>query len=135
MPNSAASSIACDPHARMIDAWKSEGRLILQRCNACHKAIALPRTRCPNCWSADISDFAAAGRGIVTSYSLVYRGLPDHLANQAPIVIAEIALDEGVRLISRIVGDEAMAIKTGDRVKLVRRETAPQYPLPTFEHE
>lgn len=119
-------------NAPMLAAWRDHGRLALQRCEDCGKAIFYPRSACPHCHGAALSWFTATGLGRIVSFSRVHRGLPEAFQAEAPIVLAEIALDDGVLMIARLVTADPAAIATGQPVRLVTAGDAARYPLPTF---
>lgn len=80
-----------------------EGELRLQRCDACSHVYFPPRPFCPACASRAVSVFAASGRGRLDSYVINHR---PHPAFDGPYAIALVALEEGPRLMSNIVGCE-----------------------------
>lgn len=80
-----------------------EGRLLLQRCDACHSVYFPPRPFCPACGGRAVSVVAASGRGSLYSYVINYR---PHPAFDGPYAIAVVQLEEGPRLMTNIVGCE-----------------------------
>jgi len=80
-----------------------EGEIRLQRCDACRHVYFPPRPFCPACSSRSVSVFRASGRGKLLSYIINQR---PHPAWDAPYSIAIIELDEGVRMMSNVVGCE-----------------------------
>lgn len=118
-------------NAVFLDGW-AEGRLLLQRCRRCGNAFFYPRPICPSCWSADLVHEASAGRGRIVSWSAVER--PNDLAfnGEIPILLAEVALDEGATLLARIVDCTRGSIRSGAAVVLPPVEVARRYPLPVF---
>ena len=119
----------------MLEAWR-EGRLVVQRCAQCGGAASYPRSLCPRCWSDRLVFEDASGRGAIVSWSLVHRPNHESFFAEAPIVLAEIALPEGVNLVARVLGDP-QALRPGAAVELLAEPE--RYPLPTFrlrrEHE
>jgi uncharacterized OB-fold protein len=69
----------------------------------------------------------------VVSYTVIHRPLHAAFEADIPIVMAEIALDEGAFLLGRVVGDRRGTIRTGDRIQIVPADQRQGYPLPTFE--
>ena len=104
------------------------GELRLQRCEACGEAVFYPRAVCPHCFSGALTWFTAAGTGSVYSYTVAHRGFGD-FAEQAPFTVALVDLDEGVRMMTRIVGTRNVAI--GMRVRMTVEEIA-DVALPCF---
>ena len=56
--------------------WKAttEGRFLLQRCNACDIVLWFPRRNCPKCWTEDVSTFDAQQTGTIYSFTVVRKG-------------------------------------------------------------
>ncbi|HXV01217.1 MAG TPA: OB-fold domain-containing protein [Caulobacteraceae bacterium] len=107
------------------------GQLRLQRCLACRKPYFPPRPFCPACGSREIEVFAASGKAILFSYVINYRPRPD--MGKDPYAIAVVALAEGPRMMSNIVGcpqtPEALQL---DMPLEVRFETFGEMALPLF---
>ena len=79
------------------------GELRLQKCVSCDGgAYFPPRPFCPKCGSRDVEVFKASGKGVLYSYVINQRPRPD--MGTAPHSIAVVQLDEGVRLMTNIVG-------------------------------
>ena len=109
------------------------GKLLLQKCTACGKLQFFPRIVCVDCFSGDIDWVEAAGTGKVHSFTWVRVPRNPAFKEEVPICYANIILDEGVIMESRIVGN-AEKIKLGDRVKVTFQQTAsPEIKLPVFE--
>jgi uncharacterized OB-fold protein len=105
-------------------------QLLLPWCNSCGKCHFYPRTACPHCWSKDYDWRPAAGTGVVHSFTIVRSNPPTTFAAMVPYAIAIVALDEGVRLLTNLVGDFE-AVKIGDRVQVEFAERGGAY-LPLF---
>lgn len=115
----------------LIEAWQ-RGELVLQHCGDCGLIIFFPRALCPRCWSERLEWKPSTGRGTIVSYSRVYSHVTEPFASESPIVLAEIALEEGGAMLSRVVTDKPQAIESGQRVELVTMPDAARYTLPTF---
>lgn len=112
-----------------LEGWK-QGNLMLQQCCGCRQFVFYPRPMCPHCWSDQLDWIKASGKGVVVSYSLVHR--PNHVAfaDEVPITLAEIMLEEGVGMLARVLSDD---IASGMRVELINdAESVQKYPLPIF---
>jgi uncharacterized OB-fold protein len=106
---------------------------LLQKCKACGKLQFFPRIVCVDCFSGDIDWVEAAGTGKVHSFTWVRVPRNPAFKEEVPICYANIVLDEGVIMESRIVGS-ADKIKLGDKVKVTFQQTAsPEIKLPVFE--
>ncbi|MBN8963468.1 MAG: Zn-ribbon domain-containing OB-fold protein [Rhizobiales bacterium] len=100
--------------------WQAakNNKLMLRRCNACGEVHFMPRYLCPTCWSEDLEWFEARGKGKVHSFSIIRRASSAAYATRVPYVVALIDLDEGPRMMSNIVGPDALDIAIGDAVTL-----------------
>jgi uncharacterized protein len=108
-----------------------EHRLTIQRCQNCHEAIFYPRSLCPHCMSDRIEWIAASGKGTIYSYTVVHQS-PAAFADIVPYVVALINLDEGVRLMSRVVDSAPADVKIGAPVEVVFEDVTPEISLPHF---
>jgi len=121
-------------NAPMLAAWR-EGALALQKCDACGHVFFYPRSVCPKCWDPGLAWFRSDGRGRIVSFSRVHRGLAQAFADEAPVVLAEIAITEGALLLARVICADAEAIQSDMPVRLLSMPEAARYPLPTFTLE
>ena len=78
------------------------GELRLQRCEACGGAYFPPRPLCPACGSRQVAVFRASGRATLWSYVINHR--PRRDMGSEPHSIAVVALEEGPRMMTNIVG-------------------------------
>jgi uncharacterized OB-fold protein len=76
--------------------------LLIQRCASCAKLRHPPEPMCPHCRSLDWDTIRASGRG--TIYSFVVMHYPPIPAFDYPNPVALIELEEGVRVVSNVVG-------------------------------
>lgn len=106
-------------------------KLMLRRCKACGTVHFMPRYLCPSCWSNDLEWFEAKGKGTVHSFSIIRRASSAAYATRVPYVVALIDLDEGPRMMSNIVGPDALDVAIGDPVA-VQFEARGDAKLPQF---
>jgi uncharacterized OB-fold protein len=117
----------------LIEAWK-RGELMLQHCVACDYVVFFPREMCPKCWSTQLQWKKHSGRGRLISYSHIYSHVTEPFAAESPVTLAEIQLDDGGTMLTRIVdADRGAQIKSGAAVQLVPMPEAARYTLPTFK--
>src|SRR4051794_28594936 len=107
-----------------------DGRLVIQRCEGCGALHHPPRPMCPVCHSVDFTWIDAAGTGTVYSYALLHH--PQHPAFDYPVPAALIDLDEGVRILSDLVGVAPEAVRIGLRVQVEFEPTGGGYAVPVF---
>jgi uncharacterized OB-fold protein len=89
--------------------WEAtrEGRLLVQWCTACDRGLFYPRTLCPHCGASGPLEWReASGRAIVHAAVVEHR---PELAGAAfaqgePFCIALVDLEEGVRMMTNVVG-------------------------------
>jgi uncharacterized OB-fold protein len=78
------------------------GELRLQRCQACAETYFPPRSFCPACGSRAVEVFRASGRAVLWSYVINER--PRRDMGDKPHSIAVVALEDGPRMMTNIVG-------------------------------
>ena len=54
-------------------------------------------------------------------------------AVRVPYVVALVALDEGPRMLANVVGEDALAVRVGERVRVVFEQRKDGFALPQFE--
>ena len=110
-----------------------EGRLKLQRCGKCGKLRHYPRPICDNCYSNDVVWIEASGRGTVHSWTVANH--PYHPAFKADgaYVLLTVDLEEGVRQMGRLQGDQSAKLRLGLPVMLNWLPTESGYALPEFK--
>ena len=114
------------------DALK-ERRLLIQRCGACGVLRHPPRPMCPHCHSLDWDTIESSGRGTV--YSAVIPRHPPLPWFPEPYVVAIVALEEGTRIVTNIVGIAPDAVTIGMPVAVRFEEFDGGLVLPLFAPE
>jgi uncharacterized OB-fold protein len=123
-----------DPDSAPFWAGCREHRLMLRKCAACGAVRYPPGPYCPHCRSPRSEWIQSAGRGSVFSWIVVTHPVPmDVYAGDVPYVVALVALDEGVRMASNIVGCAPSDVQGNMRVEVVYDEVAPGVTLPRFK--
>ena len=100
------------------------GEIRLPRCRSCGTAHFYPRPFCPHCGADDITWIRAAGTGTVWASTVVHSSFwGDAWADDLPYNVAIVELDEGVRLVSNVLGVAPGNVRIGARVRVgfVRR--------------
>jgi hypothetical protein len=112
--------------------WEAcvRGELVAQRCGACGAFAHPPRPMCPRCHGTEREVVQLSGRGEVWSWIVPRHPAPIGFA-EAPIV-ALIALAEGVRLVSNVVGIAPESMRNGLRVEVAFEPTAGGKAVPVF---
>jgi uncharacterized OB-fold protein len=78
----------------------AEGRLLLQRCDACSTPRFPAMPSCPYCADPATSVFEASGEGAVYSWIVVHRAFHPAFAGDVPYTVAMVDLDEGPRVVA-----------------------------------
>jgi len=108
--------------------------LEIQRCNSCGNALFYPRGLCPTCFSSELTWQPISGKGVVHAFTIVYRHPSPAFQADIPYVVALIELDEGVRMMSNLVGVPADPehVKVGLPVEIVYEDINDEITLPKF---
>ncbi len=109
-----------------------EGRLSLQQCLDCGKPQFYPRGVCKHCLGSRLEWFDSAGRGKVHTFTIAYRAPHPGFADDVPFVLAIVELDDGVRMMSNIVGCKPDAVRIDMPVRVVFEQLTPEIALPQF---
>ncbi len=96
-----------------------DGKLLIQVCESCKGKIFYPRKHCPECWSEKLGWMEASGKGTVYSFTTAYSNVEPRFADELPYTIAYVDLDEGIRMMTRIVECKPEDIKIGMKVEVV----------------
>lgn len=106
-----------------------QGKLLVQRCRGCEMLHHPPRAAC-ECGSFEWDTVEASGRGIV--YSYVVNHYPQVPAFDYPLPVGLIELEEGVRIVSDIVGIAPGEIRIGMPVQVEFEAFDDELTLPVF---
>jgi len=101
-----------------------EGVLVIGTCPSCHKNHYYPRAVCPFC-SNNAELKVASGRGQIYSFS-VMRRVP------VPYIIAYVALEEGVTMMTNITDCPIDAVAIGKKVEVVFKPIENGQVVPMF---
>ncbi|SRR5579875_464440 len=110
-----------------------EHRLMLQRCSACGSWHWPVKTRCPVCLSTEISWAQASGRGTLYTFALMHQIIHPGFASELPYNVAEVDLEEGVRVTSNIVGCSNDDLYIGMPLEVTFEDITGGVSLPKFK--
>lgn len=96
----------------VFSAALENGEFKIQQCGSCSAHVFYPRALCTECGSPDLTWVEASGNGVVYATSVV-RAKPEHGGDYN---IALIELDEGPRMMSRVVDTPPAEVKIGSNV-------------------
>ncbi len=114
--------------------WKGskQHKLLIQECNDCGIKIFYPRLHCPDCWSSNLGWSQACGRAKVYSYTITLAGVEEKFAEDLPYVLAMVDLEEGIRMLTRIVECKPEEVKIGMDVEVTFEDVTEDISLPLF---
>lgn len=91
----------------------AEGVWRVQRCAACSKVIFFPRTACANCGTIRYTWFKPTGFGRIYATTVMHK--PAQAGGDQHVCLVD--LDEGFRMMSRVIDSSPSAVRIGDRVQ------------------
>ncbi len=106
---------------------------LVQKCLDCQKYIFYPKMFCPDCLSSNLEWVKSSGKGKVYSYMVVYSYQPTEFEENLPYVVAIIELEEGVRLMSNVIGCSPETVKCDMKVGVVFDDVTEEVTLPKFK--
>lgn len=107
--------------------------LVLQRCGACNTLRYYPRAVCPECMSSDVTWERMSGRGTVYTFTATYQNQSPGFRDELPYVLAYVTLDEGVQMLTNIVGCPADQVKIGMPVEVTFEDVNDHIAIPRFK--
>ena len=118
--------------------WEAtrQGELLVQWCSACDRGVFYPRVFCPHCGGRGGLEWRrASGRGTV--YSAVVENRPEAagaaFSGGRPYCVALVDLDEGVRMLTNVVGCPPEDVRCGLAVSVTWEPLSDGRQLPLFE--
>jgi uncharacterized OB-fold protein/acyl dehydratase len=124
---------AVSPDTRFFWAGTAAGELRIQRCGECGALRHPPGPMCPACGAARPQYLVAAGTGEV--YSYVVHHHPPVPGRALPIVIALVALPEGVRMVGELLGVSPDRVAVGLPVTVAFVRVDEQLTLPAWRED
>lgn len=109
------------------------GKLVIQECQDCGSKQFYPRNLCMKCGSDRLGWLTCSGEGGIYTYTINHRAPHPYFKDKVPYVVAMIDLDEGVRMMANIQGENALRARIGARVRIVFEDTGSGVTLPQFE--
>ena len=106
--------------------------LLVQRCRACGARQHYPRGVCAACWRDDLEWLPSAGRGRIYSFTVTHRTQARGFRDELPYVLAWVELDEGVQVLTNVVGCDPAAVRVGLPVRVTFEDVTPEISIPRF---
>lgn len=114
--------------------WQAAKRheFVAQRCCACGYTHLPPGPVCTNCLSADQDWVRLSGRGTIYSYGVYYQCWHEGFAGDIPYNVALISLEEGLQIVSQVIGCDNEELDCGLAVEVSFDDITPEVSLPKF---
>ena len=117
-----------------LEFWQGAKRreLLLQRCVDCGNHTFPPRPGCVVCGSTRREWVRASGRGKVHSFVVTHQPVHPALRGKTPWGIVDVELEEGVHMISNVVGCAPDDLRIGLPVEVVFEDVSEEIAVPRF---
>ena len=108
------------------------GHLLLQRCTACALWRYPPSPVCPGCGAHQFAWLPVSERGQIHSFVIYHRSFHPAYAEEVPYAVALVELNEGVRMLLRVVDFplEALTIELSGEIRF--QQLSEEIHLPVF---
>lgn len=113
-------------------AWCRDRELRFQRCTGCGRYRHVPREICAHCSSMEWEWARSSGRGTVFTWTEVVRALHPAFVAATPYAPVVVEMEEGVRLLSRVVDCPPGELAIGMPVELDFQQVSDGLTLPVF---
>lgn len=110
-----------------------EQRLIIQQCTSCGTTMWPAKSHCINCLRPTISWVQASGRGTLYSFVLMHQIYHPGFASEVPYNIAQIDLEEGLRIFSNVVECSNAELEIGMPLEVTFEAITDEVTLPRFK--
>jgi uncharacterized OB-fold protein len=109
-----------------------EHRLMIQQCTTCETIMWPVKSRCSNCLNPTVSWVQASGEGTLYSFALMHQVYPG-FADEVPYNIAQVDLEEGLRITSNVIGCSNADLQIGMPLEVTFEDITNQVTLPKFK--
>ena len=106
--------------------------LRVQKCSSCGKLRYPVSTICPSCLHMESEWVQLSGKGQVFSFIIVRRRYHPGFAADIPYTVAIVETEEGLRMLSNIIGCDPQAVQINMPVEVVFEDVSPEFALPKF---
>ena len=106
--------------------------LRIQRCTQCGRYRHYPQEMCPYCNSLDAEWTKVSGKGKVYTWVVCHQAFHPGFAADVPYAVVNIELDEGIRMMSRVIDVKPEELEIGMPVHVVFEDVSEDFALPVF---
>ena len=108
------------------------GRLMVQKCDACGTLRFPAYELCSQCLSTRSSWAPVSGRGEVYSFNIMHQVYHPAFAAEVPYAVVVVKLEEGPKIVSNLAGIKPHEIKCGMPVEVFFEKLSDEVTLPKF---
>ncbi len=114
--------------------WEACARheLYVQKCKSCGTLRYYTRVLCPTCLSDQTEWVKSNGKGKVYTFTVTYQNQSAGFRENLPYIMAYVELDEGIRMLTNIVGCKPEEVKIGMPVEVTFEDATPEISVPLF---
>lgn len=110
----------------------AEGRLVVQRCIGCGALRFPARPLCSSCLGREADWVPVSGRGTVFTFNVMHQVYHPGFRDDVPYAVVLVELEEGPRMISRLVGCPPDQVEIGMPVAVLFERVSDDVTLPKF---
>lgn len=114
--------------------WEAcrQHQLLVQRCRGCGALQYYPRGACARCWSEELEWRKSSGRGRVYTFTVTHRTQTQGFKDEVPYVLAYVELEEGVQVLTNLVGCAPEEVQIGMPVAVAFEDVSDETSIPRF---
>ena len=113
--------------------YTKKHELRVQKCLNCGKLHYPVSPMCPHCLGMNSEWVKLSGKGEVYSFIVVQRRYHPGFATDIPYTVAIIRTEEGIRMLSNVVGAKPDEVRIGMPVEVSFDDVTPEFSLPKFK--
>ncbi len=121
-----------DEASRPFFAGARQHCLMIQQCSTCGAVMWPVKSRCNNCLAATVTWVPASGKGTLYSFALMHQVYHPGFASEVPYNIVEVDLEEGLRILSNVVGCANEDLRIGMPLEVTFEDVTEEVTLPRF---
>ena len=107
-------------------------RLLIQQCATCGVVIWLVKSHYDNCMQPTVNWVQASGKATLYSFALMHQVNHPGCASEIPYSIAQVDLQEGLRILTNIVDCSSSDLQIGTPQEVTFEATTDEVTLPKF---
>ena len=115
--------------------WQSllQHQAKLQKCGKCGRFRFPPSPSCYYCGTLGGSWEPISGKGVIYTWSVIHHPVDKRLSGEVPFTVAMVDLEEGPRIVGRLINADRAKLKAGIPVKARYEDMDKELTLLNFE--